>query len=64
MSPTISIGIPTYEMKGAGPQISQSSGLRPLGGQKFTDYEVCISDHSKNDEILELCVVSMQTTSQ
>ena len=54
MSPTISIGIPTYEMKGSGPKYL-SHLLETIRGQKFTNYEVCISDHSKNDEILDLC---------
>ena len=54
MSPTNSIGIRTYEMRGVGPRYL-SHLLETIRGQKFTDYEVCISDHSKNDEILELC---------
>ena len=54
MSPTISIGIPTYEMKGSGP-LYLSHLLETIRGQKFTNFEVCISDHSKDDKILDLC---------
>ena len=35
MSPTISIGIPTYEMKGSGP-LYLSHLLETIRGQKFT----------------------------
>ena len=54
MSPTISIGIPTYEMKGSGPGYLNHL-FETIRGQKFKNYEVCVSDHSQNDEILDLC---------
>jgi len=54
MSPTISIAIPTYEMKGAGPQYLFHL-LENIRSQKFTDFEVCVSDHSENDDILDVC---------
>lgn len=54
MSPTISIAIPTYEMKGAGPQYFFHL-LENIRSQKFTDFEVCVSDHSENNDILDVC---------
>jgi len=54
MSPTISIAIPTYEMKGAGSQYLFQL-LENVRNQKFKDFEVCISDHSENDDILDVC---------
>ena len=54
MSPTISIGIPTYEMKGSG-VLYLSHLLETIRCQKFTNFEVCVSDHSKNYEILNIC---------
>lgn len=54
MSPTISIAIPTYEMKGAGSQYLFQL-LENVRNQKFKDFEVCISDHSDNDDILDIC---------
>lgn len=54
MSPTISIAIPTYEMKGAGPQYLFHL-LENIRSQKFTDFEVCVSDHSENNDILDVC---------
>ena len=54
MSPTISIAIPTYEMKGAGSQYLFQL-LENVRNQKFKDFEVCISDHSENDDIFDIC---------
>ena len=54
MSPTISVAIPTYEMKGAGPQYLFHL-LENIRNQKFKNFEVCISDHSENDDILDVC---------
>jgi len=52
--PEISIAIPTYEMGGTG-----SSYLielfESIKKQDFVDFEVCVSDHSQDDDILELC---------
>mgnify|MGYP006001024097 CR=1 FL=1 len=41
-------------MKGSGP-LYLSHLLETIRDQKFTNFEVCISDHSKNDKILDLC---------
>lgn len=50
----ISIAIPTYEMKGIGDHyLSQLFDTIKI--QDFYNYEVCISDHSKNDKILKVC---------
>ena len=54
MSPTISIAIPTYEMKGSGAQFLNQL-FESIRDQKFKNFEVCISDHSDNDDILDLC---------
>ena len=53
MSPTISVAIPTYEMKGAGPQYLFHL-LENIRNQKFKNFEVCISDHCKDDMVLEV----------
>lgn len=50
----ISIAIPTYEMKGAGASYL-SELFDTIRIQDFQDFEVCISDHSQDDSILELC---------
>ena len=52
--PEISIAIPTYEMKGIGSKYL-SELFDTIKEQDFKDFEVCISDHSKNDDILEVC---------
>lgn len=54
MSPIISIGIPSYEMKSFGPEYLRYL-LQSIASQEFKNFEVCISDHSQNDEILDLC---------
>lgn len=50
----LSIAIPTYEMKGLG-HYYLGELFDTIKNQTFKDFEVCISDHSKNDLILELC---------
>ena len=52
--PLISIAIPTYEMKGIGGQYL-SELFETIRAQDFKDFEVCISDHSKDNSILEVC---------
>jgi glycosyltransferase involved in cell wall biosynthesis len=52
--PEISIAIPTYEMKGVGDQYL-SELFQTIRNQDFKDFEVCISDHSKDDSILDVC---------
>lgn len=54
MSPTISIAIPTYEMKGSGSQYLYQL-FESIKNQKYKNFEVCISDHSQGDEILNVC---------
>ena len=51
---TFSIVIPTYEMHGKGMQFLHHS-LRCLSNQTFKDFEIIITDHSKNNDIQELC---------
>lgn len=52
--PEISIAIPTYEMKGVGDQYL-SELFDTIKDQDFKDFEVCISDHSQDNSILEVC---------
>jgi glycosyltransferase involved in cell wall biosynthesis len=52
--PEFSIAIPTYEMKGTGAQYF-SELLETIKGQDFKDFEVCVSDHSQDNDILEVC---------
>src|SRR5262245_30219927 len=52
--PLVSICIPTYEMKGRGPEYLRHSFDR-LVSQTFKDFEVVISDHSKTTVIQEVC---------
>lgn len=50
----LSVTIPTYEMKGSG--IYYLSELfESIKMQDFDNFEVCISDHSEDDSILEVC---------
>jgi len=51
-----SIAIPTYEMKGKGVDFLEFS-FNKLINQNFKDFEVVISDHSKDSLIEELCNV-------
>jgi glycosyltransferase involved in cell wall biosynthesis len=50
----ISITIPTYEMNGVGHKFLEKS-LEFICKQSFKDFEVIISDHSKTDEIKNVC---------
>jgi glycosyltransferase involved in cell wall biosynthesis len=52
--PEISIAIPTYEMKGIGDQYL-SELFDTIKVQDFEDFEVCISDHSQDNNILKVC---------
>lgn len=52
--PEISIAIPTYEMKGIGDQYL-SELFDTIKEQDFVDFEVCISDHSQDNNIFEVC---------
>ena len=46
----VSIAIPCYEMKGLGPEYLNIS-LNYIANQTYKDFEVVISDHSKDDKI-------------
>jgi len=50
----ISVAIPCYEMGGKGKEILEIS-FNKLVQQSFRDFEVVITDHSKDNEIEELC---------
>jgi glycosyltransferase involved in cell wall biosynthesis len=50
----ISIAIPTYEMKGFGSFYIKEL-FESIKNQTFKNFEVCVSDHSKDDDILEVC---------
>ena len=52
--PDISIAIPTYEMKGIGNQYL-SELFDTIKEQDYKNFEVCISDHSQDNSILEVC---------
>ena len=52
--PDISIAIPTYEMKGIGDQYL-SELFDTIKVQDFKNFEVCISDHSQDNKILQVC---------
>lgn len=52
--PEFSIAIPTYEMKGMGSHYLQEL-FESINKQNIRDFEVCISDHSQNDDILDVC---------
>lgn len=51
---TISICIPTYEMKGRGSKYLEET-FDKLKNQTFKDFDIVISDHSKNQDIKRLC---------
>jgi glycosyltransferase involved in cell wall biosynthesis len=55
MNPKISICIPTYEMHGLG-KIYLKQSFDILREQTFQDFNVIISDHSKDSEIEKLCL--------
>lgn len=50
----ISIAIPTYEMKGIGNQYL-SELFETIRYQDFDNFEVCVSDQSKDNSIFEVC---------
>ena len=50
----LSIAIPTYEMGGFGPRYLRDL-FYTISKQTFKNFEVCISDHSKDESILEVC---------
>jgi glycosyltransferase involved in cell wall biosynthesis len=50
----ISIAIPTYEMKGLGAQYLQEL-FDSIIRQTYKTVEVVVSDHSQNNEILDVC---------
>lgn len=50
----LSIAIPTYEMGGVGPDYLREL-FSSIEKQTFKNFEVCISDHSKDDSTLEVC---------
>ena len=50
----ISIAIPTYEMKGLGAQYLQEL-FDSIIRQTYKNVEVVVSDHSQNNEILDVC---------
>ena len=54
-TPFFSICIPTYEMKGLGASYLRAT-FENFASQSFTDFEVVVSDHSKDDSIKELCL--------
>lgn len=49
----LSIPIPTWESHGRGSEFIDDL-LRTIEIQTFTDFEVCISDHSEDDEVLKV----------
>ena len=54
-NPFFSICIPTYAMKGLGASYLRST-FENFANQSFTDFEVVISDHSKDESIEILCL--------
>jgi glycosyltransferase involved in cell wall biosynthesis len=50
----ISIAIPTYEMKGIGDQYL-SELFDTIKEQDYKNFEVCVSDHSQDNKILQVC---------
>ncbi len=51
----ISICIPTYEMHGFGAEFLSESLIK-IKGQSFQDFEIVISDQSKDDRVFECCL--------
>ena len=51
----ISVCIPTYEYKGEGVKYLDEL-FKSLSTQTFQDFDVVISDHSKDNEIMNFCV--------
>lgn len=56
MNEKISVCIPTYEMKGKGTEYLNHS-FNLLYTQSYKNFEVIISDNSKNDNIKKLCEI-------
>ena len=54
MIPFFSIVIPCYEMKGFGSDFLRFN-LKKIKDQKFTDYEIIVTDQSKDDSIKIVC---------
>jgi len=52
--PFFSIAIPTYEMHGLGEEFLEHS-FEVLDRQTFKDFEIVISDHSRDDVIKNIC---------
>lgn len=52
--PFFSIAIPAYEMHGYGVEFLNHS-FNILFTQTFTDFEIVVSDHSKNDDVKRVC---------
>ena len=52
--PFFSIAIPTYEMHGRGKEFLEFI-FNNLDSQSFKDFEVVVSDHSRDDAIEKLC---------
>jgi glycosyltransferase involved in cell wall biosynthesis len=52
--PYFSVAIPTYEMSGKGVEFLDFS-FKKLYEQSFKDFEIILSDHSKEDGIRKLC---------
>lgn len=50
----LSVAIPTYEMKGSGSRYL-SQLFETIKVQDFDSFEVCISDHSEDNSVLEVC---------
>lgn len=50
----VSVAIPTFEYYGRGVEVLDDM-LRTISYQTLKDVEVVISDHSKNDDILDYC---------
>jgi glycosyltransferase involved in cell wall biosynthesis len=53
-NPYLSVAIPCYEMYGKGDSILEVS-FNKLIQQTYKDFEVVITDHSKDNRIMELC---------
>ena len=51
---TVSVCIPTYEMRGEGARFVRQA-LESVMAQTFTDYETIVSDQSMDDEVAEVC---------
>ncbi len=50
----VSMAIPTYSMSNRGAEFLQYA-LDSIFMQTYTDYEIVVSDHSKDDKIRILC---------